>query len=49
MQRDRNGDEARVRHSRASIHLGELLERARIHMIPCVRGRIEEVIGWNGW
>ncbi|MBW1882316.1 MAG: nitroreductase family protein [Deltaproteobacteria bacterium] len=41
-ERERNGDEAGVRHSRATIHLGEVLERVPIHVIPCMRGRIEE-------
>jgi nitroreductase len=41
-ERERNGDAPGVRHSRATIHLGEVLERVPIHVIPCMRGRIEE-------
>ena len=41
-ERERNGDEAGVRHSRATIHLGQVLEQVPLHVIPCMRGRIEE-------
>lgn len=41
-ERERKGDAAGVRHSRATIHLGEVLERVPVHVIPCMRGRIED-------
>ncbi|MFK7894188.1 MAG: nitroreductase family protein [Myxococcota bacterium] len=40
-ERERSGDEAGARHSRATIYLGEVLEQVPVHVIPCMRGRIE--------
>jgi len=41
-ERERTGDAAGARHSRAVIHLGEILEEVPVHVIPCMRGRLEE-------
>lgn len=41
-ERERSGDEAGARHSRATIYLGEVLERVPVHVIPCMRGRLED-------
>ena len=41
-ERERSGDEAGARHSRSVIHLGRVLERVPLHVIPCKRGRIED-------
>jgi len=41
-ERERNGDEAGVRHSRAVIHLGRILEQVPVLVIPCIAGRVED-------
>ncbi len=47
-ERERTGDEAMVRHSKAVIHLGEILERVPVLVIPCAAGRIDEHPGLAG-
>ena len=40
-QRRAAGDEAMVRHSEAVLHLGRVLERVPLLVIPCIQGRFE--------
>jgi nitroreductase len=53
-EREQSGDRAMVRHSKAVLYLGRVLERVPILVIPCVAGRIEEdpglgrVTAWLG-
>ncbi|MCH2169746.1 nitroreductase family protein [Myxococcota bacterium] len=41
-KRENEGDLAGVRHSRAVLHLGRILEQVPVHVIPCMPGRIED-------
>jgi len=41
-QRQQEGDDAMVRHSRAVLHLGRVLQQMPVLVIPCIQGRIEQ-------
>jgi nitroreductase len=47
-EREREGDAAMVRHSTAILHLGRVLERVPLLVIPCIHGRIEDDPGIGG-
>lgn len=47
-EREAQGDAAMVRHSKAVLHLGEVLGRVPILVIPCIAGRIEDDPGIGG-
>ena len=41
-KRRADGDTPMVRHSEAVLHLGQVLERVPLLVIPCIEGRIED-------
>jgi nitroreductase len=47
-QRTREGDAVMMRHSEAVLHLGRVLDRVPVLVIPCIQGRIEDdpSMGW---
>lgn len=47
-EREKNGQADLVRHSKAVLHLGRVLERVPVLVIPCIEGRIEHDPGIGG-